>query len=679
MASCIRDNLVQCDFGLCPTHTVCDEIHATCVTREQVDACAAIADRAPCSASGVPGLCDQGFCVPGCGDGVRGSDEECDDGNLALNDGCTASCMAERATWTEWTNGWSARANHAAAYDDARNVLVLVGGRSGSAYVRTLWERASALAPGVASWTKQPTSLVADFAAMAYDSNRQRLVLYGFINSLEAQTWEYDGATWSQKALPLQPSTRLGTSMIYDATRQRVVLFGGYNNGTTELYGDTWEYDGTAWTQLAPATPPPARWYASLTYDSARGVVVMHGGASTVVLSDTWELANGEWTMRVAHSVTSPLRRFGATLAYLPSKNRSVLFGGQLPSGYYATDTWEYNAGTWSQVTTSAAPPARVFSSFTLDAQRSALVLIGGITDIGGGGSLDDVWEYTQTGWSRVTPRFAPRPMIGPAGALDTKRGEVVMFGGSSPGTGGLAETWTFDGEWNAKSPASTPPARYAAALAYDAVRDRVVMFGGYGPSPMGDVWEWDGADWRPGPTRPPARAQASLVFDPERSVTVLFGGAASGVVMGDTWELANGTWTQTVAAGGPPGTGAYDPQRHGIVAVTAAGESWLYRDGAWSMFGGGAPARHQAQMVTDPQRGRVVLTGGVDAVTLEYSSELWELGDDDLWKRLVVEGALVGRYFSMFAPRPDGPGLVLFGGTSSTTYLDDTWLFQYR
>jgi cysteine-rich repeat protein len=678
-AGCIRDNLVECGFGLCPTDTVCDEIHATCVTSAQVDACAGIADRTPCSANGTPGLCDQGFCIPGCGDGVRGSDEACDDGNFAANDGCTATCTVEEATWTPWTNGWSPRANHTAAYDSTRGVFVLVGGRNAASYAQTVWERASALAPSEESWTQQPTPIFADFASLAYDSNRQRLVLYGFINSLEPKTYEYDGTTWSEQTLSIQPSTRLGASMVYDATRQRVVLFGGYKSANGELFNDTWEYDGTAWTQLTPTTSPPPRWYATMTYDSTRGVVVMHGGAAAFLYSDTWELANGEWTQRVAHSATSPLRRYGATLAFLPSKNRSVLVGGQLPSGYFATDTWEYTAGTWTQVTTSVVPPGRVFTSMTLDAQRNVLVLVGGITDTLNGGVLDDVWEYGQTGWVRVTPRFAPPAMIGPAAALDTKRGELVMFGGSATNVGALAETWIFNGTWNARAPSTSPPARYGAAMTYDAARDRVVMFGGH-PGALADVWEWDGTNWMPGPAGPPGCGRASLVFDPERRVNVLFGGVvAADVGVGNTWELANGTWTQTIASGAPVGNGAYDSRRHGVVAVTLAGETWLYRDGAWSSLGGGAPRRHQAMFATDPQRGRVVMAGGVDAVSLEYSSEIWELGDDDQWRRLSVEGAIPGRHFGTVASRPGAPGLALFGGSGSTLYLNDTWLFQYR
>lgn len=42
--------------------------------------------------------------------------------------------------------------------------------------------------------------------------------------------------------------------------RGKLVLFGGVNDGNTTL-GDTWTFDGAAWTQLNIAGPP-ARYLA---------------------------------------------------------------------------------------------------------------------------------------------------------------------------------------------------------------------------------------------------------------------------------------------------------------------------------------------------------------------------------------------------------------------------------
>src|SRR6267154_5895947 len=57
---------------------------------------------------------------------------------------------------------------------------------------------------------------------------------------------------------PLQsPPARTFAASAYDSKQKRVVLFGGWNR--IGPLGDTWQFDGTTWTNLAPAVAPPAR------------------------------------------------------------------------------------------------------------------------------------------------------------------------------------------------------------------------------------------------------------------------------------------------------------------------------------------------------------------------------------------------------------------------------------
>jgi hypothetical protein len=60
--------------------------------------------------------------------------------------------------------------------------------------------------------------------------------------------------------------------MVYDAARQRVVLFGG--NQVVSGTNDTWEWDGSAWTQVADMGPSP-RWSFGMTYDAFRQRLVL--------------------------------------------------------------------------------------------------------------------------------------------------------------------------------------------------------------------------------------------------------------------------------------------------------------------------------------------------------------------------------------------------------------------
>src|ERR1700679_2755635 len=64
--------------------------------------------------------------------------------------------------------------------------------------------------------------------------------------------------TWTQLSPATSPPARAFAAMAYDAGTNQVVLFGGQGS-TNNALGDTWTWNGTTWTQLSPATSPPAR------------------------------------------------------------------------------------------------------------------------------------------------------------------------------------------------------------------------------------------------------------------------------------------------------------------------------------------------------------------------------------------------------------------------------------
>ncbi len=129
-----------------------------------------------------------------------------------------------------------------------------------------------------------------DGQAMAYDSARGRVVVFGGRNSMGSylnDTWEYDGVNWTQVTPASSPANRYAHPMVYDSARGRVVMFGGWS-GSSQL-NDTWEYDGVNWTEIFPANIPQGRTASSMVYDSARGKVVMFGGFNGWYFQDTWE------------------------------------------------------------------------------------------------------------------------------------------------------------------------------------------------------------------------------------------------------------------------------------------------------------------------------------------------------------------------------------------------------
>ena len=202
------------------------------------------------------------------------------------------------------------------------------------------------------TWTQHATGAVTKPSArrshaMAYDSARNVIVLFGGLDDAtqlaSSETWEWDGNAWTQRAPATSPSPRYGHTMTYDNARNTIVLFGGHNvNGASN--SETWEWDGNTWTQRTPATSPSGRSYHAMAYDSTRGISVLFGGIQAATTgpssSETWEWDGNTWTQRTP--ATSPSPRFLSGMAYDSGRDVSVLFGGQVQDFALNGETWEY-------------------------------------------------------------------------------------------------------------------------------------------------------------------------------------------------------------------------------------------------------------------------------------------------------------------------------------------------
>jgi hypothetical protein len=139
---------------------------------------------------------------------------------------------------------------------------------------------------------------------------------------------------WSSAPLGPMPSIRRGVAMAYDAARQVVVAFGGRDVFTGAL-ADTWEWNGSTWTQHAPAVAPAPRWNAVAAYDPQQQRVLLNGGGSfTTSFADTWAWNGTSWQQLV------PAGPAGSGMAYDPLRQRMVLTGAA---------TWEWIGGSWVQ------------------------------------------------------------------------------------------------------------------------------------------------------------------------------------------------------------------------------------------------------------------------------------------------------------------------------------------
>ncbi|MFO1077730.1 MAG: hypothetical protein U1E73_08385 [Planctomycetota bacterium] len=233
---------------------------------------------------------------------------------------------------------------------------------------------------------------------MVLDSRRLRIVTFGgrspTTTATANDTWEWDGANWQQVLTPQSANPRAFYSMAFDARRGKVVMYGTQSGSTLGTAGgnQTWEYDGATWTQVVTAFVPPGLETPAMTYDKGRGVTVMFGGwngASPGVMHDlTWEHDGVDWVQRT--TATRPVARYRASCDYDDARGRVVMYGG-FGNATALQDTWEYDGNDWTQVQTGG-PAKSTEVYFAYSPALQAFVHFGGS---GPGGTNNETWLYT--------------------------------------------------------------------------------------------------------------------------------------------------------------------------------------------------------------------------------------------------------------------------------------------
>ena len=236
--------------------------------------------------------------------------------------------------------------NHALAYSKKPQHMVISGGNAGSGRTRETFILKDE------KWVKSDDKSLSgvegiESHAMAYDEKRKTIVLFGgmtvrFPGSQIAlgDTWEWDGSAWSRLNVN-GPEPRWGHKMVYDQSTGIILLFGGYDG--KRYFDDTWIWNGNTarWSKVAPGTSPSARCHHGLTCDTARGTVLMFGGlsATKTPLNDLWEWNGSKWTLLMAE--TPPKPRYDHGFAYDPGRNKSLLYGG-FDGKEFFQDSWEF-------------------------------------------------------------------------------------------------------------------------------------------------------------------------------------------------------------------------------------------------------------------------------------------------------------------------------------------------
>lgn len=264
---------------------------------------------------------------------------------------------------------------------------------------------ASALcAVAAAQWEQiaTPTSPpLRNYGGMTFDGVRNRTVVFGgglvgpgFRNDM----WAFDGQTWTQLAPPVAPGPRGNFQMVHDGLRDRIVLFGG-RGGTgfnPPLLAETWEFDGTTWSLITNAAAPSARQWFGMAFDPLRDKVVLFSGIDVQVggTSLTWAWDGVNWAQLPVTGLVPAPRTF-ARLAYDEGRQAAVLFGGMNPqTGTLLTDVWQFDGASWRELL-ATGPVGRRGFGFVYDTLGQRCVLFGGLDQSFQG--VTDTWKFGPT------------------------------------------------------------------------------------------------------------------------------------------------------------------------------------------------------------------------------------------------------------------------------------------
>ena len=203
------------------------------------------------------------------------------------------------------------------------------------------------------------------------------------------------------------PGKRSRHGLVYDSSAKAAILFGGVVwKPDWSLQADTWELHGRTWTRIRTSESPPARHRGAMVYMDGHQQSLLFGGQGDTyeLLGDTWTYSVRRWR-RVRPGVTAPSPRCGHCIAFDEQAEVAVLFGGVDAGMKSLGDTWLFDGTSWKRVHGSN-PPARRYAALAYAPDLKGCLLHGGSDDESGNRSFGDAWLLRENTWERLGVGF---------------------------------------------------------------------------------------------------------------------------------------------------------------------------------------------------------------------------------------------------------------------------------
>lgn len=251
-----------------------------------------------------------------------------------------------------------------------------------------------------------------------YSSGDDVIVLFGGADPYHTpqiiynDIWIYSISenTWVEMDLTVPIPARAFNSIAYDSIRNRIIVFGGYNYLTSQSFHDTWTYEigDSICVNQNPPSWPSSRNSHTTVYNEAGDVVILFGGwYPPNELGDTWiyDPANNDWTQ--VYPSSSPCERMSFGMTGLV--NGTLLFGGGRIYPDIYNDTWYYDlsGNEWIDLDPEQFPSAR--ARMSLASLGNDVVLFGGYSNTG---EHDDTWICIPEMTGIEGPLHEPLPSI---------------------------------------------------------------------------------------------------------------------------------------------------------------------------------------------------------------------------------------------------------------------------